>query len=70
MATNFQDLKTVVEQFEYIDWHGEAAGFINKRAFLRGLETPTLMVEMREDGFDLPKWDRITWSRLHRRMAA
>ena len=56
-----QDLKTVVEQFEYIDWHGEYQG----RFYYKGIavscedlaDVATLMVEMREDGFDLPKWD-------------
>jgi len=56
-----EDLKNVVEQFEYIDWHGEYQG----RFYYEGIavscddlgDVATLMVEMREDGFDLPKWD-------------
>lgn len=56
-----QDLKNVVEQFEYIDWHGEYQGRFCYEGIAVSCEdlgdVATLMVEMREDGFDLPKWD-------------
>jgi len=56
-----EDLKNVVEQFEYIDWHGEYQG----RFYYEGIavscddlgDVAELMIEMRDCGFDLPKWD-------------
>jgi len=56
-----EDLKNTVEQFEYLDWHGEYQG----KFYYKGIavtcddlgDIATLMVEMRDDGFDLPKWD-------------
>ncbi|MAL45931.1 hypothetical protein [Hyphomonas sp.] len=61
MKPTIEQFKNVVDQFEYIDWFGEYHG----RFYYEGIgvtagslgDIATLMVEMKSEGFNLPKWD-------------